>query len=403
MKRFFIVDPMIVDCSGHAFQMAWLLKRELAGRDWQTHVLLSHKVADGRVLADLAPDCLLDHVSDTSFANPTISLGADNYRFYEQLRSGLPEDIGPDDALFFQVVMIRNLFGLMRWLDERPAGRMPTCAFLLWSQQCFDGFDGAVHHRNSGFFGEFLRWAATKGRARVHVFAFAQGHVAHLQSLYDGSLPLLELPLNGLVAGLDSPDTEVPEAPTLPSGRPVVAYLGNSCWAHKGLAQMLGATRSLLAHPTRPHFLIQVDTAAARDFDAAALRESYRDVLTHDAVSVVEGNVVPTIYKRLVEAADIIVLPYGPAYRWQPSGILYEAIWHEKVAVVPDPSSLADCLAAWGVVMPRFPTWTPAAVAAATAEALDRLPTYRAAAAAHAAVMRRQRPLSAFLDRLGCT
>ncbi|PGH59301.1 hypothetical protein CRT60_01330 [Azospirillum palustre] len=396
---FQIIDPDLVNQSGHCFSMAYSLKTALEQRNWKVRVHTPGRLDDPASFRSLQPEQTLHRVTDKLFDVPVIDIGAANHQTYLDLSAlGAP---APEEVLFFTTVVIRNLFGITRWLDRVKAerGALPKLIFLLWSQQCFDGPTGTIHHRNSELFRHFLSWVAEQDQSRITVYTFSERHVEHLSHLCDARVELNEFPLNGFSFNFGG--EEKPEPDGQGSDGPVLGYLGNSWWIHKGLRQILGAIRLLRGWNVRVRYLLQIDVRFA-DYDADALLAEYADVLNAPEVEVCHGCLAPDDYKRRMLSCDVLALPYGPAYEWQPSGILHEGLWYGKPVVVPSRSSMADTLRRLGVSMPSYAEWTGEGVAAACRQAVDGLDGYKAAMASISKEFRRCRPVDRFLDRLGC-
>ncbi|PWC88115.1 hypothetical protein TSH100_08555 [Azospirillum sp. TSH100] len=163
----------------------------------------------------------------------------------------------------------------------------------------------------------------------------------------------------------------------------------------------LSALRTLLAANPEVTATLQVNTSGAT-YDAEALLAAHADVLGSDRVSCLEGDLETDIYMRELAACDVIILPYGPAYDRQESGILHEAAAWGCAVVLPE-SSLANARlkAADIVTMPTFDRWTPASVAAACQRAIPiRGPLGRTMQSA-ADVLNGDFTAERLLDRLG--
>lgn len=365
-----LLVPNIESRGGHNYHQILELRRAAATRGLICRAHVPRQVVDTSLLAELAAEQSLDHVRVQEFADPVAEIGAANYRFYQDV-DRLPP-LRPGDLLFLLAAHHRNVYGFMKAIDRRLAdGEAVSFAALLWSQECYASADGEIHRRNSDIFGRFLIWCQERPMICRALFAFSAAHLDHLHGLPGVRTELRPFPFI------------VPRIPaaTLPTRSPNTCrfgYFGLSWWDQKGLGIFLSALRMVLASNPEAMATLQINTSGAT-YDANSLLAAHADVLGSDRVRCLKGDLETDIYMRELAACDVIVLPYGPAYDRQESGILHESAAWGCALVLPE-SSLANARlkTANVVTMPTFDSWTPEAIAAACQRAIPiRVPLGR--------------------------
>ncbi len=399
----FAIDQVMINLSGHPFNLHKGLALNAAKRGWSYVPVLARSVEDDRIIDQLQPVLGLDSVHVRRFANPMVEIGAANHQFALDLTQTLSPRLTARDLCFFAAVTHRNLYGLMTWADSLSFP--PRLALVLWSQQCFDPKDA---ERNREFYRDLLSWVATR-KALGHettVHAFANSHVPVLEAMTDGTVPVRTFPLNGTTWNL-LPDDGLSDPAEAANGMaetavPLLGYLGNSWWPDKGLTQMLGAIARLNQQGVSARYLIQLDLRFAQSQSVQQMRARHGAVLAAANVSVVEGTVDAVTYARMLRRCAAVVLPYGPAYDHQTSGILFEALALGKPIVTRSGSLLAAECRRLGIVQAFFDQWTDEAVTAACCDLLANFAFYRRQSATVASRVRATLSIDRFLDEIGC-
>lgn len=88
--------------------------------------------------------------------------------------------------------------------------------------------------------------------------------------------------------------------------------------------------------------------------------------------TVVNGVLSAEEYRREMLSADVVLLPYGPAYENVSSGIFHDAVYLGTVCVLPENSIMGQWLKLLGVDFPSFAVWDPSAIAASLSDAVGR-------------------------------
>jgi glycosyltransferase involved in cell wall biosynthesis len=317
---------------------------------------LSRAVTDSSLIAELAGRLTIDHCRATVFSEPALDIGAANYKLYLDLIEIARNSFQGDDIIYVSMIHHRNMFGLMKLLDDlQLAGRMPFLSATIWTQECFDSA-GRIHQRNSQFYRAFFSWLAAN-RSKTHgMFAFSDAHLDHINTL--GAIEAGVEAQGHIMATMPVDLTSQPPQPGLWR----FGYFGNASTEHKGLAKLLEAARLMLAQRSDVRFVIQIYLAEA-NYDHDGLRRMYEDVLTDPRVTLLDGNLTATQYFEKLARCDVVVLPYGPAYDQVESGILHEATHLGKPVVLPETSLANGRLRRASVQMATFTEWTGQAIA----------------------------------------
>ncbi|HZH26064.1 MAG TPA: glycosyltransferase [Azospirillaceae bacterium] len=371
MPRLIVLAPTL---SAHHHGALVTLADSAHRSGWDVDVVTSPEDPDARMPAHVRVTRALSSPYERPFDDPVAEIGASNYIFYSQLK-GLGDLLhgGAQDLIYLPMLHHRIVYGFMRAYDELLAakGTAPDFTATLYSQECFFRGTEEIHQRNSAIYARFFEWANGHGPRCRHLFSFAAAHLPHLRSLGAPDDRLSAFPF------LQPHIPEVRRRPdNLPMGRVTYGYFGFSWWEQKGLGKLLGAARKVLAADPGAAFLVHVDVSRAA-YDAAAMLEAHQDVLRHPRVRVLEGNLPADLFYGALEACDVVVLPYGPAYDRQESGIVHEGAMFGKPVVVPATSVANRRLVDAGARLPAFAEWTPDAIADACLEAGRDLDRYR--------------------------
>jgi glycosyltransferase involved in cell wall biosynthesis len=390
-----LIDPLIRRRSGHNYQFALNLRRVALERGWQCRVYVPRAIESEAVVTDLAAIRALDHASQPCFADPQVDIGGANYRFYEDVMRIAEGGAGPEDLLFVAMLQHRNMFGLMRALDELKAeGRRPRLSALLWSQQCFVEPGGEIHGRNSGFYRQFLEWCAANRQECWPIWAFSAAHMEHLSTLGGGAAGVV--PVRWIMSTL--PGAELPPRPAGDGFR--FGYFGYSVLPDKGLAQWLEAAETIAARLPDSRFTVQIETRDAT-YDVDSILARHQGFLAAPEVTVLRGDLDAPSYFAALAACDVVVLPYGPMYRRQESGILHEASSLGKPVVAPVQSIAHSRLLAAGIAIPGFAEWTAESIADACLAARRDHDRLAALVRQHAATLNRGTSCYDLADDMG--
>ncbi|MBT7444570.1 MAG: hypothetical protein HN790_11480 [Methylococcales bacterium] len=117
----------------------------------------------------------------------------------------------------------------------------------------------------------------------------------------------------------------------------------------------------------------------ARSVDGISLEQkSYIDLLEKNhSTSILSGLLPCDQYCELIEASDIILLPYGPRYRHFMSGIFDDSLFLGKICILPDNSKMALWMNRHNVDCPTFKTWDTTSIINAIDNTLEHYTHYQ--------------------------
>lgn len=168
-----------------------------------------------------------------------------------------------------------------------------------------------------------------------------------------------------------------PPAPVPAGGRKTVAFVGSGGVAagEKGWHRIVSIVERVLAQRDDVRFAIH---AGGNPGDAVeeALQALKRQDAGGDRIAVSFGALDSAAYCALLEAADLVCLPYGARYKHIMSGVFDDCTFLGKVAVVPANSKMARWMHFHNLATPGFAEADPQGIAAALIEALERFPVY---------------------------
>src|SRR5262249_34869955 len=172
-------------------------------------------------------------------------------------------------------------------------------------------------------------------------------------------------------------------------------YLGHASML-KGFHLLADAVRLVLAGDNAPHFVIQ-------SYGEPRLCEPLQDALAgvpSDKLTLIKGTVDAADYRRLLDSADMVLLPYAKEfYGWASSGIFSEAMSLGKVTIVTEgtwPAQQLEKFRGGGVA---FKTLDAASVAAAVRTAMHTLPELKEHAARAASSWRVHHSAANYTDK----
>lgn len=362
-----MIDPIMVNEAGHHYFLAREMRRGAMARGWNVRLYVPRSADRDSIVSPLHAVPCLDHVPTLQvFPMPEADIGAVNYRFRLALNE-VAAAVGPEDVVFLPIANHRTLFGLTDWVEDRERPPFARLALVPAVSECFADHEGTIHQRNSRIYRTLCRRLAERLGGAVTLLAYSSFYARHLSELIGRSVPVDPFPFS-----FQRPAGPVPP-PSLP---PMVGLLGATGWEQKGLKQFLEAMALLQREQAGCRFLVQIDET----FERTPLRPRLGEALAaleRDGVTVLSGALPETAYDRSLADCGLVVLPYGPAYRRQSSGLLYEALTRGRPVVVPAKSELSATITSLGITMPQFHDWTGEAVADAIRHGLGEFHRFR--------------------------
>ncbi|HLJ18863.1 MAG TPA: glycosyltransferase [Stellaceae bacterium] len=271
------------------------------------------------------------------------------------------------DLVFMTSVWPIQMSAMIEWWQALPPARRPTAVLDcigtgLEVRQISERFDVSVPDPRIDPRAVLFRYVARRlprgTGARFHLTTFGEVPSRLFQQL-----------LSYPVGTLASPFRAVAPLRNRAGTRPItVAVLGHQR-SRKGFDLMPDIARELLR--ARPDIRLFIQSVGGSDI--AAAQQRLRDLAaTNQRLVIDEGAVSREWWAKLVGISDLIVCPYRPeAYVAGFSAVLNEALANGIPVVVPAGTTLATFLQECGGCGTSFERFDPAAIVAATSQALD--------------------------------
>jgi glycosyltransferase involved in cell wall biosynthesis len=366
LSRALIIDPSLIDFSGHNVNFDWALVEALSDLGVETRI-----AANLRFQAPKHPiqSYATPWFTHSGYAVSEASEAELHFTFLRELKA---LEAAPDGQMVvFQGLPVRRLLTVLDWLSGR-SWRSSFFLFFLMDAEYFDLRSGTFNDC-AGSYSAFFRRLAKSFSPRNYTI------MVETAKLRDDFVLLGAEPL----AVRDSPHvkpsgslrTLMSCADREPnSSRLVVAYLGHSARRHKGLHLVPSSMRVAMTRRSGLCALLcQVDTgksSAYRDDRAAIVRE-LEDLGQTIEVRVVDGNVGERAYYCLLASADVLLLPYSSFYHRCGSGVFFEAFAAGKTLVIPDLGFMPETVEKYGGQASLFSEWSASSIGSAVADALS--------------------------------
>jgi glycosyltransferase involved in cell wall biosynthesis len=292
-----------------------------------------------------------------------------------------------DDLAFFPNIIQYQINGITDWISELPPKRRP--AIILKPSYLTYAMPYLQRRPNKEIVPLLYRFSMrrlTDSHPRTRICSDTEEMVRQFSVLSNIPIHLLPMPL-----AIDARASE-PKAPS----RTNVVYLGHASML-KGFHLLPQIVSRVVTAKDSPHFLIQ----SYGEAQLCATVEKALLSVPPDKLTLVRGAVDADAYSRLLQLADIVLLPYATEfYGWASSGIFAEAMSLGKVAVATQgtwPAQQLEKFHGGGVV---FKTLDAESVANATLDAVRMLPLLRERAARAAPAWRRHHCAVNLVDNL---
>lgn len=383
-----VLDPDLATFSGHNFNYLEGLVREARSRGIETRIF-AYRGVEGAVASTIGAAghfttlgrAVLNDIPGGAEVGAAWTHVAINAVFHRDL-APLTTELGPDTLVFVPAATSRQLFALAQWLSLIAAPSLPTLVCLF--RYDLDAYAGEAARLKVP-----ALVLSTLTRPAVLCCETEENAEAHRSAL-DLDVATLPLPFT-----IPSPAHRPP-----PATRPVVGYFGDARYM-KGFHLMPGLCER--ARSDRLYRLM-IQTFDTGEIPAATgqIAEVRRlAAAAKDDVTLVEGALDPSTYRRLLDAADIVCLPYlASAYRIASSAIFCEATSAGRVVVIPEDTWMSATVRRLGAKPVTFNEWTAAAVDAAIRRAIADLPARAAEARRLALAWNAENGAKAVIDRL---
>lgn len=388
--RVHIFDPQLNLADGHYAAYDAAVAAELQRRGIETHVygtsrphcsmpskLNAEPVFSRGMFEEVGTDPL------TWALENFVQLGRE---FHDDLAELGSERFAGDDLAFFPNIIQYQIGGIRDWLMGLSPERRPTVvlkpSYLTYAMPYLQ------HRANKEIIPLLFRFSMRQllaAHPRTRICSDTDEMVRQFASLSGISINLLPLPL-----------VLEPEAGEVKHARIAAVYLGHASML-KGFHLLADVVRLVLADDDAPHFVVQ----SYGERQLCQPLESALAAVPSEKLTLIKGTVDAPTYRRLLEEADMVLLPYAKEfYGWASSGIFSEAMSLGKVTIVTEgtwPAQQLEKFRGGGIV---FRTLDAASVAGAVRKAVRALPELKLRAASAAPAWREHHSAANFTDKL---
>jgi glycosyltransferase involved in cell wall biosynthesis len=389
--RVHIFDPQLNLADGHFAAYDAAVATELRRRGIETIVYGSARPAPSISSRMEAEPVFSRGIFEEAAADP-LTWALENFvqlgrEFHSDLGKLGSDRFAGDDLAFFPNIIQYQINGITDWISELPPKRRP--AIILKPSYLTYAMPYLQRRPNKEIVPLLYRFSMrrlTDSHPRTRICSDTEEMVRQFSVLSNIPIHLLPMPL-----AIDARASE-PKAPS----RTNVVYLGHASML-KGFHLLPQIVSRVVTAKDSPHFLIQ----SYGEAQLCATVEKALLSVPPDKLTLVRGAVDADAYSRLLQLADIVLLPYATEfYGWASSGIFAEAMSLGKVAVATQgtwPAQQLEKFHGGGVV---FKTLDAESVANATLDAVRMLPLLRERAARAAPAWRRHHCAVNLVDNL---
>jgi glycosyltransferase involved in cell wall biosynthesis len=386
-----IFDPQLNYIDGHYVNYDDAIVTELRRRGIHTIVYgsaqQSSSIGSGLSVQPVFRRGLFDEVIEDPFTWPLDNLVRLGGQFHLDLSTVDQAPFSADDLVLFPNILQYQIEGIRFWLLNLPAERRPRVMIKLgWLTFAMPHYQ---HRQNKELLALLYRFTVRRlvaAHPRTWICSDTEEMVSQFETICGVKVHMLPLPVI-----ID--DLPLREAG---STRVCVAYLGHASM-FKGVHLLPEIIRSVVARENAPHFLIQV----YGDPQLCATLQKEIAGCPADAVTLTVGAVDPEAYRRFLQQAQIVLLPYAKEfYGWASSGIFSEAMSSGKVVVVTADTWLSRQLEKFNGGGVTVAGLNAQEIAGAIRQAVGSLPQLTKLASTAAPLWRKQNSPSSFVDKV---
>jgi glycosyltransferase involved in cell wall biosynthesis len=390
-----IFDPELKGPGGHNLTQDLLISDECGKRGVPVHIYAhaSANIASANVVMHkiFRFDLFVEHPSPrnefTAFENYFLV----NRAFFLDLLSQPYLNFSKDDLLYFPGITQNQIEALSDWLSTIAEESRPCVAVTLrWlnSKMLYN----EDRRLSSGI--EFLYRHSLIRLMERHPSTRLFSDTNQLAKAYSdiSSLPVGILPV---------PQAGAPQSTCYSSGtlkeHTNVLYIGNLS-GYRGAHLLPQIVTSIIGIFPNVNFTIQAQQHSESNLvrDLITLRDAYPS-----RVDLMLGTLSPEQYHTTMADADIVILPYMPAfYSWASSGVFVEASAMGKVTVVTAGTTLNSNAQEFGLACVTAEDWTAESFAAALVRAIDNLEVLKNTARISCERFSAENSAATFVDRL---
>jgi glycosyltransferase involved in cell wall biosynthesis len=392
-----ILDPNLIGEGGHHLGWDLAIAREARRRGQEVRILANRRFGERRIEDIPVLPVFREHCYARLHPDDPVAGRFDDFRV---LNDTLAEDLGmlprawlgATDCAVATTVNEMHLLGYAAWIKALGPRDAPLLVLhlLLPSGIAMAGMGRASveDEQQALFYRLGFRMAEAPGAA-VHLFAAGPQYAAEFGWLRGAPVPAFPLPCSPSPSGRRGPS-------------PMALLHVGDVKPEKGthlvprLAELVGTALPdwrLVAH-ANPSATSREALAVAEQLRSAARKVPQLDVRL--------GRLEERAYLDLLDAADLMVLPYQPAaYRRKSSGVLWEAVALGTPLVVPAETWLHREAEHWHAGHVAAPGQDVTAIAQAVTRAAQELQDLRGRSAAASHEFRLKNGPVALLDQIG--
>jgi hypothetical protein len=387
--RLFLIDSGLRHRGGHNFAFATMVAEEARRRGVAT-TAFSHRSL--RTSGDLAFD--VRPTFTASYFKPILRDRVADFERHNDLFRREVEAVAElrpsrGDLVWAPTINELQLRGLLDWIGSLDPRRAPAVAIslVLPAGLAADGPLAVTYGRTRAAFYRRLIGAQAKLPPRVILFGYGAQATRDYARLTGRTI--VEQPLI-----VDLPD----RAPPAPEPRTLLLHLGGA-QHHKGTLALPEMVRRLAREA--PDWRLVVHAAPAGGRATGEIIAALSELARAGMVELHPDRLDPASYRRLLERARLVLLPYDAGYyRHSSSNVLWEAIAHDRPVVVPAGTRLVREAREWGASHFAIDTSGAEAIASALGEILAAKRWAEAASRTAGERFRGSHGVRRFVDRL---
>jgi glycosyltransferase involved in cell wall biosynthesis len=398
MRHVHILDPQLTGIGGHYFSHDGQLTTELQRRGIEPFLYGRKQSSVGHCAGVPVTPIFTNDIFKEACIDPLVwameNFNAVNQEFLADLISIDPQRLSADDLVYFPNILQNQVYAVALWLARLPAERRPSVALMF--RYLNHAMDYVQTRQNKEMIALLYRYAVRQ-LVGIHPRTLVCADTTELAHAYKQitGVPMLELPNPMDVSALLAK-----ASPLKSDGRPVVVYQGHTS-PLRGFHFLPEIIQRCAALTPRPRFVIQVQNRENAAATGLAPVIAQLDQLPSEHVELINGPLEQEDYLKLLQRADVVLLPYSPTfYGFGSSGVFTEAASVGKVVVACAGTVPARQGRDYQLGVVAGEKWTPQAMAAAVSSALQRLPALRQQAASGAPRYRAENCAKTLWDRL---
>jgi len=394
-RAFHIIDPGLMEVGGHYYTQDFSIAKECQRRGIPVNIFCRKGANLGehslRVIELLNFDVFVEKPPEIAEFGVFENYFLVNRAFHTDLDFIPVEELSPDDIVYFPGLTQNQIEGVSDWVSSLPVHRRPHIAITLRF------LNSQMHYNlNRGLAPsiEFLyRYVLAKLVTRhPRSYLFTDTNVLSLAYQRMSGIPVKVLPIPQVeFHNQSSQDTIAHKKPL------TILYIGNTS-PYRGHYFIANIIENVLSE--YPDVCFSVQVKSGKDSDEARGMVAIADIFK-SRVNYLFDALSPEEYVATLKSADIILLPYMPAYYYfGSSGVFTEAAALGKVVVITAGTTMENMVNEHGLSAVIAKEYTAEAFVAAVKSAIVNYPELdRKASASHVAYARENSP-QGFLDAM---